>query len=84
MGDFFKRKALGRCPNAHALCTDTIGIFGGEKRKRGPVPGYSSKKKKTGKGYAAATANIELDGAGKRKRGDDVYPSTLKPKAKAI
>jgi hypothetical protein len=83
MSDFLKRKALGRCPNAHSLCTDTIGIAGGAKRKRGPVPRDRSKKKKTGKGYAAVTANIELDGSGKRKRGDDVCPSTLKPNAKA-
>jgi hypothetical protein len=48
------------------------------------VPGDRSKKKKTGKLYAAATFNIELKGAGKRKRGDDVCPSTLKSNAKSI
>jgi hypothetical protein len=84
MSQFFKRKAIGRRPNEHALCTDTIGIVGDAKRKRGPVPGDRSKKTKTGKGYTDATGTIELDGAGKRKRGDDGCPSTLKSKSKAI
>jgi hypothetical protein len=48
MSDFFKRKALRRCPNAHALCNDTIGIVGGAKRKRRSIPGDHSKKN-TGK-----------------------------------
>jgi hypothetical protein len=81
MSQFSKRKAIGRRPNAHAMCTDTIGVVGDAKRKRGPVPEDRSKKMKTGKWYTDATGTIELDGAGKIKRGDDVCPSTLKPKS---
>jgi hypothetical protein len=34
MSQFFKRKAIGRHPNANALYNDIICIVGGSKRKR--------------------------------------------------
>jgi hypothetical protein len=54
---FSKRKNLGRRLNAHALCTDDIGIVGGVKRKIGPVHGDgASRKNNKGKVYATAAA----------------------------
>jgi hypothetical protein len=80
---FFKRKNLGRCPDAHVLCTDAIGIVGGVKRKRGPVLGDgASRKKKKVKGYTVATATAPP--AEKRHIEPNVCPSTLKPKSRRI
>jgi hypothetical protein len=71
MSQYFKRKSLGRRPKAHALCTDDVGVIVRGRKKRGPVPGAASSKKKT------KTAAVVGDGGL-----DELCPSLLKLAAK--
>jgi hypothetical protein len=70
LSHYFKRNSLGRCPKAHALCTDDVGVIVSGRKKRGSFLGAARKKK-------TKTAAIVGDGGL-----DELCPSVLKPEAK--